>query len=70
MLSPAKDNGGAAGDGDDDEGGLRRKKRRGFILLSDLEWLTAGQLFVFIVFVCVEEAYDTEKKKLLKSNSE
>lgn len=40
--------------------GTRRRRRGCFILLSDLEWLTAGQLFC-CVCVCVEEAYDFKK---------
>lgn len=39
-----------------------RSRRKGFILLSDLECLTAGRLFfVALVCVCVEGAYGFEK---------
>lgn len=44
LLGPTKNNGIATGNGDDDEWG-GDEKRRGFILLSDLEWLTAGRRF-------------------------
>lgn len=44
LLGPTKNNGIATGNGDDDELG-GDEKRRGFILLSDLEWLTAGRRF-------------------------
>lgn len=62
MLGPAKDNGGAAGDGDNDE---RGRGGGGLFCRAILEWLTAGQLF--LLFVCVEEAYDF--KKLFQSQT-